>query len=133
MNVQKVTKAYYYLFYKLYKWIGEENGWADWKAGVAIIALELLLVVIILNYYVVLIDTTISLGSINDVALYVCVAIICIPNYLAFIRTDVWKDYVKKFDALSIKENKKGGRIVFGIITFILVNFLFSFYLYYQV
>ena len=101
---------------------------SDWKAGIVIIVLELFLIASLFIYYKIFFNRYIHLGESNwDVI--ICVLVVIIPNYLAFIHTDVWKDYVKEFDALPKEKNKKGNWIVFGIVLFVITNLIFSFFL----
>lgn len=130
MNVQKLTKAYYYLFYKLYKWIGEENGWADWKAGIAVMTFEIWFVLSLFNYYNTLIDKNFDPN--NTLFITVGVIIISINVYL-FTYLDHWKNRIKEFDKLPDRTNNIGGAIVFVVLLFIIGNLIFSFYLMSQV
>lgn len=101
---------------------------SDWKAGIAIIALEIWLLTSLVIYYKVLFNRYFHLGESNwDVI--ISVIIIVIPNYLLFVHTDKWKDYVKEFDRLPKKKNRLGSWIVFGIVLFVIANLIFSFYL----
>lgn len=126
---------YYYLFYKFYKFSeAAPSRWlSDWKAGVVIIALELFLIASILNYYVFFIDRSISLNRLNDWHLIICVLVISMLNYFAFIHTNAWKNYANEFDMLPKKVNKRGSWIVFGVVIFVIFNFIFSFCLYYRI
>lgn len=132
--MEKIKRAYYYLFYKLYKWYEKAPvvWWSEWKAVVSIVALEVWVIACLLNYYMLLFDNHLPLGSINTFSIYLFALIVIVPNYFIFIHKKKWKNYVQKFDQLPKRTNKIGGWIIFGLISFIIINFIFSFYLYYQ-
>lgn len=101
---------------------------SNWKAGLCIIALELFLIASLFIYYKVFFNKYVHLGESNwDVIISVLVVVI--PNYFAFVHTDIWKDYVKEFDQLPKRRNRIGSWIVFGIVLFVIANLIFSFYL----
>jgi hypothetical protein len=60
---------------------------------------------------------------------FIPLVLVLLINYVAFIHTDVWKDYVIEFDKMPKKKNRIGSWIVFGIVLFIISNLIFSFYL----
>ncbi len=97
--MEKLIRAYYYLFYKFYKMSeAAPSRWlSDWKAGVVILVLELWFIYSMFNYYSVLIDKYFEPTKI----VYIIIAVMLAAfNYFAFVHTDTWKEYVKEFDAL---------------------------------
>jgi hypothetical protein len=132
--MEKIKKAYYYFFYKIYKSIeytSELVGgafWTDFKAGLVILTLELWIVGTLLNYYSIINDKKLNIEMISPILL-ISLIIFSIINYWAFMRTDMWKIYNKEFDKLSQKENQKGTTIVWIITICITVNFFVSVYL----
>lgn len=132
--MEKIKKAYYYLFYKLYKHYEDssEPWWSDWKACVSIGALEIWLLLSIGAYYAILTKTAIEL-SVTMPIVYIPLLIVFILNYFSFIHNDSWKEYNKEFDKLPKKENILGGWIVLGIIIIVILNLIFSFYLMSQI
>jgi len=135
--MKKIKRAYYYFFYKTYKSIeytSEQFGgafWTDFKAGLAIIALEIWFILSLLNYYTIFTKVWFSL-SLKKPIIFIPLLFIITINYLAFVHTDKWKEYNKEFNNLPKKINRKGGWIVFGISSFIVINMIFSFYLLYR-
>lgn len=127
-----MKRAYYYLFYKFYKMSeAAPSRWAsDWKAGIAIIALEIILAFSLINYYNIFIDRFFELKRIYAI---IGALIICAVNYFLFVHTDVWKDYVKEFDNLPKRTNFWGSFIVFGITLLVIANLIFSFYFMSQI
>jgi hypothetical protein len=101
---------------------------SDWKAGIAIIALEIFLISSLFIYYKVFFNRYIHLAKSNS-DIIVIMLLVVVPNYFAFAHTDVWKDYVVEFDKMPKKKNRIGSWIVFGIVLFIIGNLIFSFYL----
>ncbi|MGI9582453.1 hypothetical protein ACR1PO_14650 [Chryseobacterium sp. RRHN12] len=132
--MEKIKKAYYYLFYKVYKSIqytSEMVGgafWTDFKAGLVILTLELWIVGSFLNYYSIINDKKLNIDTISPILL-TSLVVFSIINYFSFIRTDIWKTYNKEFDKLSEKENQKGTTIVWVITICITTNFFLSVYL----
>lgn len=126
-----IKRAYYYFFYKLYKFwesASDPKFWSDWKAGVSIITLELLIAISVGAYYAVGTKTILNL-SVKTPVVFIILAIVIFLNYLAFIHTNKWKEYVKEFDQLPKRKNRIGSWVVLGIILLVLGNVFFSFYL----
>ncbi len=122
-----MKKAYYYLFYKLYKWIGEDNWWTEWKASLSISVLVFYSVFSLLVYYTIFIDRYFQLGD-NKLVVFFFILSIPVPNYFIFNHSDQWKDIVNEFDKLPKRKNKIGGWIVFGVVLLIIANLFFAFY-----
>lgn len=124
-----MKRAYYYLFYKFYKlWdnISFPKFWSDWKAGISIIFIEILCIYTIVIYYNIFVNRYFEL---KKTPMIIVTMIICATNYMLFVHTDAWKEYVKEFDKLPKRTNRIGSWIVFGIVLFIIINLVFSFYL----
>ena len=64
---------------------------------------------------------------------YIPFLLVILINYIAFVRTDVWKDYVKEFDQLSKRKNRIGSWIVLGGVLFVIANLVVAFYLMSQI
>ncbi|MRI63203.1 hypothetical protein EDM00_04235 [Ornithobacterium rhinotracheale] len=103
---------------------------SDFKAGVSIIALEIWLVMTIINYYNVYINRQFHL---NKITFLIIGLFIAISNIKLFTFSDLWKEYNKEFAQLSKKKNIIGGMIVWSIIIFVIINFIYSFYLMSQI
>lgn len=118
-----IKKAYYYLFYKLYKFSeAAPSKWlSDWKAELCIDVLEIFIVASFIYYF------DISLGNGNFFYLFFMLAI-SIPNYLIFHHKDQWKTIVEEFDTLPKKQNRIGGIIIWSIILLIIINLILSVY-----
>lgn len=125
-------RGYYYLFYKLFNFwekISFPKFWSAFKAEVSIMALEIWLVMSAVNYYTVFIDRHFYLNKIVFILIVVCIVIV---NLKFFTYSSVWKDYNVRFERLSKNQNLIGGIIVWCIICMIILNFIYSFYLLYQ-
>ncbi len=119
-----VKKAYYYLFYKLYKF-GEWSPsifQSDFTATFAIVCLEVLFLGSLKFYYFNFVDHNDTFVLISFQTIIPLTAIILI-NYFAFINDNTWKKYVKEFDRLPKKKNLIGTWLIIGIILFVIVNF----------
>lgn len=125
---------YYYLFYKLYKFSeAAPSRWlSDWKAGLAIAALEIWLLSSIGIYYIVATKKITEL-TIEMPIVFIPALLILGGNYFLFFSTDRWKRYAQEFDRWPKAQNKFGSWVVIGLIVAIIANFIFSIYLLYQV
>ncbi|MCQ4142603.1 hypothetical protein [Chryseobacterium sp. EO14] len=134
--MEKAKRYYHYFYYKMYRSIeytSNELGGSfltDLKTGIAVGALEFWLIISFLNYYNIYIDRDVNFSKNVYIIIGLFLALI---KYLMFVRTDEWKRYFEKFDALPREVNKKGGWIVFGITVFIILNLILSFYLMMQI
>ena len=128
-----MKKAYYYLFYKLYKFSeAAPSRWlSHWKASLAIDILLLFVFSSTLNYYKVFLNPTSHLGE--GSLLLVAIIIINVFNYFVFHHRDQWKELIYEFDKLSKQKNKVGSWVIFSMVLVIISNFILSFYLYFQV
>ncbi|ATL75940.1 hypothetical protein IQ37_12740 [Chryseobacterium piperi] len=118
-----LKKAYYYLFYKLYKfweYISIPRFWSDVKASLSIDLLILFTIASIFFYF------DLSFGS-KTKFLICLILMLFVSNYL-FLRNSNWKDYINHFEKLSKTQNNKGTIIVCTIIILILINFIYSIY-----
>lgn len=129
-----MKRAYYYLFYRLYKWYekGPSVWLSDWKAVISIGVLQVFLILSMYCYYAVYSKQILDL-SIKNPIVFIPFAIIFIFNYFTFEHTDIWKEYVAEFDQLPKKKNRIGSWIVFGVVLFVIANLIFSFYLMSQI
>lgn len=129
-----MKKAYYYFFYKLYKWYdrGPSIWLSDWKAVASIIALEIWLYLAFISYFSVITKKATEL-TISSPLVFVPLTIILLVNFLFFSNTILCEHYIKEFDRLPKKKNRLGGWIVFGIVISIITNLIFSFYLMSQI
>lgn len=127
----KIKKAYYYLFYKIYKSLDTTTNvkfLIDWKTEFVIDILGIIIGFSLLNFYTVFSGNSFDLSE-NKILLIVYLVLIAIPNYLIFHHKNQWKNIIREFDKLPNRKNKKGGFIVWSFILLIIANFIFSFYL----
>lgn len=126
--MQKIKCAYYYLFYKLYKfwdYVSYPKFATAWKAGLSIIILEIWLYFSCINYYTFLTNTKIHLSFFNPIVFFPFVLILAI-DYIAFIHyEDVWKKYNEEFDNIPKIKNVIGSIIVWSIIISVIVIHFF--------
>lgn len=129
-----MKQAYYYLFYKFYRMSeAAPSRWlSDWKAGIAIIVLEIWICLSLISYFSVITKRATELTISNPIVFLPLIVIIGL-NYFAFVYTDIWKEYVAEFDQLPKKKNRIGSWIVFGVVLFVVANLIFSFYLMSQI
>lgn len=131
--MRRIKRHYYYFYYKWYRLVeytSTELGGAfltDFKAGIAIIALQIWFVVSFFNYYNIFIDRHINFSKDTYITIGLIMAFLN-TLLLSFVR-DKWKEYFKEFDSFPKEKQRKGSWIVFGISAFIVLNLIFSFYL----
>lgn len=125
--MKKIKQAYFFLFYKMYKWIGEDNWSADWKASLSIDVLVFFAILSFIVYYTTFIDRYFELGD-SKIIVFLFIVGISVPNYFIFHHRDQWKEIVKNFDNLPKKKKLIGGWIVFGVVLLIFANLFFAFY-----
>ncbi|WP_419868725.1 hypothetical protein [Chryseobacterium sp. CT-SW4] len=136
--MEKIKKYYHYFYYKWYKLIeytSRELGGAfltDFKATIAMMALEIWIMISIYAYYSVITKQNLHL-SLKNPLVYIPFSIIVLLKWRNFTNKNQWENYHKAFDELPKDVNKKGDWIVFGISVFIFFNFIFSIYLMMQV
>jgi hypothetical protein len=126
--MSKLKKSYYYLFYKLYRFLeAAPSKWqSDWNAELLVDVFVFFLFVSIGIYYNVFVDRYFDFGSKGSFVLFFI--LISVPNYFIFHHTDRWKRIVKEFDRLPKRKNIIGGWIVFILILLIIGNLIFAFY-----
>ncbi len=125
-----IKKAYYYLFYKFYKF-GE---WSpsvfpsDFTATFAIACLEVLFLISLKFYYIEFFDRndTFTFVSFQTIISLVTVFLI---NYFAFLNNKSWKTYVHEFDKLPESKNLIGTWIVIGLVAFVIGNLALAFHI----
>ena len=129
-----VKKAYYYLFYKLYKFSeAAPSKWlSDWKAELLVDVLIFFILCSSLIYYKFFFNRHIHFSE-NNVDVWITIIIIGLPNYFIFHYQDQWKKIVHEFDKLPKRKNRIGGWIIFLLVLTIIANFIFALYLMSQI
>lgn len=122
---------YYYLFYKFYRLFEafRTTRWlTDVKAGGAVMALEILFLFSMNDYYEFMTGKHRRL-EMNSKEILIPLSILGIIKWIFFVKDDIWKDYVDKFDAWPKEKNKKGFWVVVGVVVFVIANFIYGIYL----
>lgn len=103
-----MKKAYFYLFYKLYKFSeAAPSRWlSDWKAELAVDVLAMFIVASTIYYF------DFNLGTNGGIYTLFYFLLIAFPNYLIFHHNDQWKNIIHDFDKLPKVKNKVGSFIV---------------------
>lgn len=128
-------KAYYYLFYKLYKvWdtISVPKFMSDWKAELSIDILEIFLGLSGIVYYTIATKKWIDFGD-KKYLILIYILFIALPNYVIFHHKDKWKQIVHEFDKWPERKHKIGAIIAWTVVTLVVTNLFLSFYLMSQV
>jgi hypothetical protein len=101
-----IVKAYYYLFYKLYKisMTGAIKSLSKFYASIGILGLQIWFAISLYNYYTVFINRYATL-EVTSVKTIVFLLLVLIFDYCSFIYTDKWKDYVAEFDQWPKRRN----------------------------
>lgn len=129
-----IKRAYYYLFYKFYKFSeAAPSRWlSDWKAELAIDGLLFFLFFSLMIYYNLFIDRFFKIPK-TFVLVGIYFLFIGVPNYFIFHHRNQWKKIVDEFDELPKRKNLIGGWIVLLVVIFIITNLIFSLYLTFKV
>lgn len=132
--MQKIKRAYYYLFYKFYRMseAAPSRWWSEWKASLALDMVIFFFVFSLLIYYAVFINPYTNVGGETDTIVILGILIL-VPNYFVFHHRDQWKEIVADFDQLPKRTNQIGSWIVFGVVMLVIANLVFAFYLMSQV
>jgi len=134
--MQKIKRFYYYFFYKIYisiEYSSRLSGgsfFSVFKTSIVMIALEFWFTITFLNYYNMFIDKSIHFSKIIYIGIAVFFSIL---SYITIDYNDTWKKYNIEFNNLSKRRDKIGTIIVFGLVLFIVINFIFSIYLMSQI
>ncbi|WP_284462191.1 hypothetical protein [Chryseobacterium sp.] len=132
--MKSIKRIYYYFYYKLYNHY-ENNGtpfWSDFKANASIGALEIWLILSILNYFTLITGKTTGELTIWQPSILIPIILLFILHYFVFIATDIWKEYNREFNLLPEEKNKRNGIVIWGIIILIIINTVFSYYLLFE-
>jgi hypothetical protein len=124
-----LRKAYYYLYYKLYKLAVSvsDDALNEWKPLVTILILEVLFIAEIFVWYSVATKKIFVVN--NPLASFLpMVAVIGIANYLFFLHKDRWKNHIDEFKRYDKKRKLIGGAMVCLLITLIIGSLLMAFY-----
>lgn len=124
-----IKKAYYYLYYKLYRFAVSisDDAINEWKPLVTILILEVFLIAEIFIWYSVA-TKKIFVVSNPLTSFLPVVAIIGIANYIFFLHKNRWRNYVDEFESYDKKKKSFGGLIVFLIIALIAASVVLAFY-----
>lgn len=124
-----IKKAYYYLYYKLYRLAVSisDDAINEWKPLVTILILEVLLIAEIFIWYSAATKKIFVLSNPLTSFLPV-VAIIGTANYIFFLHKSRWRDYVDEFKSYDKKKKSFGGLIVFLVIALIVASVVLAFY-----
>ncbi|PZF72842.1 hypothetical protein [Taibaiella soli] len=130
-----IRKAYYYLFYKLYRFfvitdLGFRKQYPDINAASSIAMLEMLALFSLFMHYAILTDT--SLGDDCFFLIFIGVGLsIFVFNIVCFRNKKLWRKYFREFDKWPRRKNNTGTLIVWLLVLLVIGNTIFSFYLLY--
>jgi hypothetical protein len=124
--MNKIKKAYYYLFYKFYKF-GLDSGpfSRNFSAMILIVILETSLVISLNCYYIEFFDRT---GTLELYSLKIILPLLFIffLNYFTFINNDKWKNYNQEFDTWPKYKNVIGTCITLLLVALLLFSIKYS-------
>ncbi|SEH49298.1 hypothetical protein [Chryseobacterium culicis] len=127
--MEKIKKAYYYFFYKLYKHSKGSIFPENFTGSIFLGTLGIWFTITLLNYYNIFIDKSINFTK----EVYIGIAVFfLLTSYITIDYNDTWKKYNQEFDQLPTEKNKVGGIIVWSVIIVIVANMIFSYYFLYE-
>jgi len=124
-----MTKAYYILFYKLYRFFKSlsDDSWGTWKALLVICVTEGFIVLTVgVGLKVIFKESPVMEMPMTFWGIF-CVAL-TIVNYLIFLHKDRWKNYEDEFKNYPIKKSRIYGWLVFLFLLLVLSSLIFAFY-----
>ena len=126
-----IKKAYYYLFYKLYRFYESSPSvwWSEWKALLTILILEIWFLMSFGIYYQVITKKDLLPDNIFKYLGIALIIFLGIINYYVFDYNDRWKRYVSEFNKWPRNKNRIGTFIVWLFILIIIGNLIYSYYL----
>ncbi len=130
-----IKKAYYYIFYKFLRLFEafEQTKWlSDFKAGLVLYSLEIFFLISLKVYYIDFFNRNEEFEA-NSVQTIIPFISLLLVNYFAFLYNDKWKSYVEEFDNWPVKRNIIGTWVIVGIVAFVMINLILSFYIMSQI
>lgn len=121
-----IKTAYYYLYYKLYKfwdYVSFPKLWSGFKAVITLIALEIWTALSALIYYNIFIDRAYNFEKQHFILIGLSIAAL---NFFVFNNEKNKTKYFEKFEKLPKRKNNIGTLIVLMLITILLINLVFS-------
>lgn len=125
---QMVTmkRAYYYLYYTLYKaWRKDYNPLlsADFRADVSLMAIKTWTILSLFAYSSLLMNTKIEI----TVMMGIVIGTLVIGSTLYFFTfSDKWKLYFEEFEKMSKRKNLTGRLLTWGVVIFTFINLIIS-------
>ena len=104
--IKKIYDYSFYCFYRLDRVIGTQ-WFSEYKATLALIAIEIWLVGTILGYLYILFDIDLMPYSVSDWKNFVFLICLVIIKERVFYHKKRWKLVVNKFDKMPSKKNNK--------------------------
>lgn len=123
-----MKKAYYYLFYTLYRFFEKIPGpkfWSEVRAAIIISVLEIFIIGSIDQYYTKFISKNGIIPQ-GKLGIYGFLLIIVVPKYFIFYYQDIWKVIVDDFDGYPKRKNRIAGAVVLFVMILIIANFIFA-------
>jgi heme/copper-type cytochrome/quinol oxidase subunit 3 len=124
-----LKKAYYYLYYKIYKFDKSisDDSLNEWKPLITIVLLNIFLFFQIFNWYSIITKQNINIK--NPALLAFPVAfLLTIMNYMYFLHKNKWKNYIGEFEKYDKSKKRIGGFKVLFIVAIIFGGLIYSYY-----
>lgn len=124
-----LRKAYYYLYYKLYKFAVSisDDAINEWKPLITILVLEVLFIAQVLVWYSIITKNVLVVNN-PLMTFFPPVATIGVANYLYFLHGDKWKRYVDEFKDFDKRKRLLGSGVIISVIVFIVLSLIVGFY-----
>lgn len=132
MRFSMLKKGYYYLFYKLYMlmWNQEIKWLPEGRAYVLLLIIGSLVFDSIISLTAILINQK-ELLIANARMFYTTFYIIfAIYNYIVFLHNDKWKKIIRSFSDMDKSKNIVGTLIIYIMLFIIIITWLYSIYLW---
>ena len=124
--MEKITSAYYYLFYKFYKFGFDSGPFSrNFSATILLVILETAFVISLNCYYIDFFDKR---GELQLYSLKIIIPLLVVfyLNNSMFISNDKWKDYIQEFDKWPKYKNIIGSFITVIIVGLAIYSIQYS-------
>jgi hypothetical protein len=117
---------YYYFFFKLYNRHNRKssNRFAEWRAALSILAVEVLLVLCIIGDISIITERDIMLLPYIPPCFLTLIIILAVSKYFVFMKRMQWQKYHRVFQAWPNRRRQIADMLIGGVIFFLVANLI---------
>lgn len=124
-----MKRAYYYLYYTIYKaWSKNYNPLLsnNFRADISLMAIQIWFLGVLDTYLSIILNQDATDISIISPKVIIALILVIGSTLYFFTFSDKWKPYFEEFEKLPKRKNLIGGIVVWGIVIFIFINVFIS-------